>query len=74
MRSLLAFLRPRRMLLLFGVLAAVGNLVGWALVDWGRYGFVTAHGPRTALFVLSATLALYLVLRLALLVTRQDAL
>ncbi len=63
---------PRRLLLLFGTLAAAANLVGWTLADWLRYGEWTTTGAERAAFVLSAVLALYIVLRLALLVTRQD--
>lgn len=64
---------PRRLLLLFGSLIAAANLVGWTAVDYVRYGALTLHGVRMAVFVLIAVLALYIVLRFALLVTRQDA-
>ena len=63
---------PRRLLLLFGGLVAVANLVGWTLADWMRYDEWTTTGIERAVFVLVAVLALYIVLRLALLVTRQD--
>ncbi len=63
---------PRRLVLLFGTLAAGANLVGWTLADYFRYGEWTLHGIRQAAFIGAATLALYIVLRLALLVTRQD--
>lgn len=64
---------PRRLLLLFGLLIAVANLVGWTVVDYLRFGVLTLHGVRMAIFVSSAVLALYIVLRFALLATRQDA-
>jgi hypothetical protein len=64
---------PRRLLLLFGSVIAAANLVGWTVVDYLRYGEFTSHGVRMAVFVLSAVLALYIVLRFALLATRQDA-
>ncbi len=64
---------PRRLLLLFGTLAAAANLVGWTAADYLRYGDLTLRGVRQGVLVLSAVLALYIVLRLALLVTRQDA-
>ncbi len=64
---------PRRLLLLFGSLIAAANLIGWTAVDYARYGTFTLHGVRMAVFVLCAVLALYIVLRLALLATRQDA-
>lgn len=63
---------PRRLVLLFGLLLAGANLVGWTAVDYLRYGVLTLHGVRMAIFVSSAVLALYIVLRLALLATRQD--
>lgn len=63
---------PRRLVLLFGLLIAAANLVGWTAVDYLRYGVLTLHGVRMAIFVSSAVLALYIVLRLALLATRQD--
>lgn len=65
---------PRRLVLVFGLLVGAANLVGWTAVDYARYGVLTTHGVRMAIFVVSATLALYLVLRLALLATRQDSL
>lgn len=64
---------PRRLLLLFGTLVAAANLVGWTVADYLRLGEITARGIRQGVFVMSAVLALYIVLRLALLVTRQDA-
>ena len=63
---------PRRLVLIFGLLIAVCNLVGWTWVDYARYGVLTLHGVRMAIFVCSAVLALYLVLRFALLATKQD--
>ncbi|MEM1043296.1 MAG: hypothetical protein AAGI91_11785 [Bacteroidota bacterium] len=63
---------PRRLLLLFGALVAAANLVGWTMADWMRYGEWTTTGIERAVFVLCAVLALYIVLRLALLVTHQD--
>jgi len=65
---------PRRLVLIFGLLIAVGNLIGWTWVDYTRYGVFTLHGVRMAIFVCSAALALYLMLRFALLVTKQDTL
>ena len=64
---------PRRLLLIFGLLIAAGNLIGWTWVDYARYGELTLHGVRMAIFVCSAVLALYLILRFALLITKQDA-
>lgn len=64
---------PRRLLLVFGTLIALGNLVGWTVADYRRHGELTSLGLERAAFVGSAVLALYIVLRLALLVTRRDA-
>lgn len=64
---------PRRLLLVFGTLVALGNLVGWTVADYHRLGTFTLRGVERAVFVLTAVLALYLVLRLALLVTHRDA-
>ncbi len=64
---------PRRLLLVFGAVIALGNLVGWAVADLHRFGAVTARGPRTALLVASAVLALYLVVRAAEWITARDA-
>ncbi len=63
---------PRRLLLLFGMLVAAANLVGWTVADYLRYGEWTSTGIERAVFVIIAVLALYIVLRLALLVTQQD--
>jgi hypothetical protein len=64
---------PRRLLLLFGTVISGVNLVAWTAVDYARYGVLTGRGLRMAMFALSATLALYLVLRLALLVVGKEA-
>lgn len=64
---------PRRLLLVFGTLIALGNLVGWTLADYHRLGEWTLRGAERAAFVLTAVLALYLVLRIALYVTQRDA-
>lgn len=63
---------PRRLVLIFGLFIAACNLIGWTWLDYTRYGVFTLHGVRMAIFVCSAVLALYLVLRFALLVTKQD--
>ena len=65
--------RPRRLLLVFGTLVALGNLVGWTVADYHRLGEFTLRGVERALFVTLAVVALYIVLRLALLVTQRDA-
>ena len=65
--------RPRRLLLVFGTLVALGNLVGWTVADYHRLGVFTLRGVERAVFVTLAVVALYIVLRLALLVTQRDA-
>lgn len=64
---------PRRLLLVLGTVIALGNLVGWTVADYRLHGELTTLGLERAAFVWTAVLALYIVLRLALLVTRQDA-
>lgn len=64
---------PRRLLLVFGGLVALGNLVGWTVADYQRLGEFTSRGVERAAFVTTAVLALYIVLRLALAVSRRDA-
>lgn len=64
---------PRRLLLIFGAVVALGNLVGWTVADYQRLGEFTLRGVERAVFVGLAVLALYIVLRLALLVTHRNA-
>ena len=64
---------PRRLLLVFGSVVALGNLVGWTVADYQRLGEFTMRGAERAAFVLTAVLALYIVLRLALYVTQRNA-
>ena len=63
---------PRRLLLAFGALVALGNLVGWTVADYHHLGELTFRGAERAAFVLTAVLALYIVLRLALYVSHRD--
>lgn len=65
---------PRRLLLLFGAVIAAVNLVAWSLADLSLFGYVTTRGLRMALFALSATLALYIVLRIAQAVVGEEVL
>lgn len=61
----------RRLVLVVGALIAVASFIGWTVVDYRRYGVLTLNGTLRALFVLTATLALHLVLRLAEAVLRR---
>lgn len=63
---------PRRLLLIFGTLIALGNLVGWTVADYRLRGELTTLGLERALFVWTSVLALYIVLRLALHVMHRD--
>lgn len=62
----------RRLVLLFGGLIAAVNLVIWTLVDYSTYGLLTTRGLVMGLFVLTAVLLLYVILRLAILITGED--
>jgi len=64
---------PRQLLLVFGMIIAVANFIGWAAADYATYGTLTERSLRMALFAASAVLALYLVLRLALFVTGEES-
>lgn len=81
MRTFLAPRRPyampdltfsRRFVLVAGALIAAANFVGWTFADYQRYGVFTLNGTIRALFVLTAVLGLYLVLRLAALVLGRN--
>lgn len=63
---------PRRLLLIIGTVIALSNLVGWTVADYHLRGELTTLGLERAAFVWTGVLALYIVLRLALRVTRQD--
>lgn len=63
----------RRLLLVFGTLIAGMNLVVWTATDYAEYGVLTSRGLTMALFVMTAVLILYVVLRLALFVLDEDA-
>lgn len=65
---------PRTLLLLLGTVVAVFNLAGWTWVDYQMYGHLTTKGLQMGLFVMSASLALYLVLALALYVLGKESL
>ncbi len=64
--------KARRLLLIFGSLIAVFNFVMWTARDFATYGELTTRGLMMALFVLTATLLLYVVLRLGIMLTGQE--
>jgi hypothetical protein len=63
----------RRLLLIFGSFIAALNLVVWTAADYSTYGVITSRGLVMALFVQTAVLLLYVILRLALILTGEDA-
>jgi hypothetical protein len=63
----------RRLLLIFGGFIAGLNLVIWTIVDYSAYGTFTTRGLAMGMFILTAVLLLYVVLRLALVVLDEDA-
>jgi hypothetical protein len=56
---------PRHLLVIIGTTLAVINLVWWTAADYATYGAFIPRGLQMALFVQTAVLLLYLVLRLA---------
>jgi hypothetical protein len=66
-------LRSETVLLPLGLLIAAANLIGWTTVDYVQKGVFSLYGLRMALFVAGATLALYIVVRLAHRFAGQDA-
>lgn len=64
---------PRFLLLVLGSVVAVFNFIGWTWSDYQLYGHLTPKGLLMGMFVLSAVLALYLVLALALYVLGKES-
>ena len=64
--------RPERLLLLFGLPLAALTFVYWTWSDHANYGIWTLRGVEKGLFVLTAVLLLYVVVRIARLVIDED--